>query len=268
MRRSIQVLFILSIAILGTSCNRHFRKVEKNPDWRVKYEAATKYYEKKEYYKASVLFDQIMPIVRGLPEGEKVQFYLAYCQYYDGLYILAAEQFKTFYTTYGRSAFVEEARFMYAYSLDGNSPDSNLDQSSSIEAMNAMQVFVNRYPNSKFREQAFQIIETTQIKLEKKGFDNAKQYHRMRQYKAAIVALTNFRTNFPDSKYQEEAYTLQLESQYQLAVQSFSNKQRERYQDVVDTYKEFIDKFPNSKLLRDAEKIFTQTQVKLQELNS
>lgn len=268
MRKSIQVLFILSLTILGTSCNRQFRQVEKNPDWRVKYEAALKYYEKKEYYKASVLFDQIMPIVRGLPEGEKVQFYLAYCQYYDGLYILAAEQFRTFYTTYGRSSFVEEARFMYAYSLNGNSPDSNLDQSSSIEAMNAMQVFVNRYPTSKFRDQAFEIIETTQIKLEKKGFDNARQYHRMRQYKAAIVSLENFRKNFPDSKYQEEAYALQIESQYQLAVLSFSNLQKERYQDVVETYKEFIDKFPDSKFLRDTEKLYAETIVKLRELNS
>lgn len=268
MRKSITVLLFLSVVTLLTSCNRNFRKVEKNPDWRIKYEAALKYYDKKEYYKASVLFDQIMPIVRGLPEGEKVQFYLAYCQYYDGLYILAAEQFKTFYTTYGRSSFVEEARFMYAYSLDGNSPDSNLDQSSSIEAMNAMQVFVNRYPNSKFRDQAFEIIETTQVKLEKKGFDNAKQYHRMRQYKAAIVSLTNFRNDFPDSKYQEEAYALQIESQYQLALQSFSNLQKERYQDVVETYKEFIDKFPSSKFLRDSEKIYTETQVRLKEINS
>ena len=268
MRKSIQLILILALTILGVSCNRQFRKIEKNPDWRIKYEAALKYYEKKDYYKASVLFDQIMPIVRGLPEGEKVQFYLAYCQYYDGLYILAAEQFKTFYTTYGRSSFVEEARFMYAYSLNGNAPDSNLDQSSSIEAMNAMQIFVNRYPNSKFLDQAYEIIETTQVKLEKKGFDNAKQYHRMRNYKAAIVSLTNFRNNFPDSKYQEEAYALQIESQFQLAVQSFSNKQLERYQDLVETYKEFIDKYPDSKFLRDSEKYYAETLVKIQELKS
>ena len=266
MRKSFPVLILL-IAFLLASCNTLFRKIEKNPDWRVKYEAAVKYYEKKDYYKASVLFDQIIPIVRGLPEGEQVQFYLAYCQYYDGLYILAAEQFRTFYTTYGRSSFVEEARFMYAFSLYGDSPDASLDQSSSIEAMNAMQVFINRYPNSKFNDQAIEIIETTQVKLEKKGFDNAKQYHRMRQYKAAIVAMTNFRNNFPDSKYQEESYSLQIESQFLLAEQSFLNKQKERYQDVVDTYREFIDKFPKSKFAIDSEKFYAESLLKIQELN-
>ena len=61
---------------------------------------------------------------------------------------------------------------------------SNLDQSGSIEAMGSMQEFLNRYPNSKFKDQAIEVIVTTQVKLEKKGFDNALQYVKMRQYKA------------------------------------------------------------------------------------
>jgi outer membrane protein assembly factor BamD len=113
----------------------------------VKYEAGLNYYSNEDYYRASVLFEQIIPIVRGLPEGEKVQFYLAYCQYYDKLYLLASEQFKTFYETYGRSTMAEEARYMFAYSLFKSSPKDNLDQTSSIGAMAAMQEFLNRYPN-------------------------------------------------------------------------------------------------------------------------
>src|SRR5688572_21719966 len=178
------VSFIL-ILLISFSCS-NFRKIEKSQDWRVKYEAGLHYYGKKDYYRASILFEQILPIVRGLPEGEKVQFYLAYCQYYDRLYLLASEQFRTFYETYGRSAFAEEARYMHAYSLYASSPDANLDQTSSIEAMNAMQEFLNRFPNSKFRDQAIDVIYSSQNKLEKKGFENAYQYYKMKMYKAAI----------------------------------------------------------------------------------
>ncbi len=90
------IYFCLFLVLLGGfSCSK-FRKIEKSQDWRVKYDAGLNYYAKKEYYKASVLFEQIIPIVRGLPEGEKVQFYLAYCQFYDELYLLSSEQFKTF----------------------------------------------------------------------------------------------------------------------------------------------------------------------------
>ena len=258
MRKVTVLNLLIFILLVGVSCSK-FRKIEKSEDWRVKYEGGLNYYSKKDYYRASVLFEQILPIVRGLPEGEKVQFYLAYCQYYDKLYLLSAEQFKTFYETYGRSPLAEEARFMFAYSLFQSSPGANLDQTSSINAMGAMQEFLNRYPSSKFRDKAIEIIFTTQEKLEKKGFENAHQYYKMRQYKAAIVALNNFKSNFPDSKYLEEAYYLVIDAEYRLAEQSIYSKQAERYKAVIEHYKEFLDKYPNSKFLKDAEDIYAKS---------
>ncbi|MBL7858745.1 MAG: outer membrane protein assembly factor BamD [Cyclobacteriaceae bacterium] len=257
--RNLQFYLLPAIVLtIGLSCSK-FRKIEKSQDWRVKYEAGLNYYNKKDYYKASVLFEQIIPIVRGLPEGEKVQFYQAYCQYYQRLYLLASEQFRTFYETYGRSSLAEEARFMYAYSLFESSPNPNLDQSGSIEAMGAMQEFINRYPNSKFREKAIETIFTSQEKLEVKGFANANQYFRMRQYKAAVVAMTNFKNNFPDSKYIEEAYYIVIASHYKLAEQSIYTKQQERYKAAVESYKEFVDKYPNSPFLKEAEKYYSDS---------
>lgn len=253
--------FILLVLVLG-SCGK-FRKIEKSQDWRVKYEAALNYFNKEDYYKASILFEQILPIVRGLPEGEKVQFHLAYCQFHQKLFLLASEQFKTFYETYGRSQLAEEARYMYAYSQFASSPNTQLDQSNSIKAMGSMQEFLNRYPNSKFRDQALDVINTTQIKLEKKGFDNAYQYYKMKLYKSAIVALNNFRDNFPDSKYLEEAAYLVVDAEFRLAEQSIQSKQPERYRAVVEHYKEFIDRFPESKFLREAEKLYAESIEKL-----
>lgn len=258
-------LFVIILAVAGCS---KFRKIEKSPDWRVKYEAALNYYEKKDYYKSSILFEQVLPIVRGLPEGEKVQFYLAYCQYYDRLYLLASEQFRTFYETYGRSQLAEEARYMYAYSLYASSPGQNLDQTSSIEAMAAMQEFLNRYPNSKFRDKAIEVIFTSQEKLEEKGFNNAYQYYKMRSYKAAIVSLNNFKDNYPDSKYVEEAYYLVVVSEYRLAEQSIYSKQQERYKAVVEHYKEFVDRYPQSKFLKDAEDLYAESLKKLSQFKT
>jgi outer membrane protein assembly factor BamD len=267
MRIQITSFAFLFVLLLGAGCSK-FRKIEKNPDWRVKYEAALRYYDKKDYYRASVLIEQVMPIIRGLPEAEKAQFYLAYCQFHEKLYLLASEQFRTFYETYGRSALAEEARYMYAYSLFRSSPGSNLDQTGSIEAMAYMQEFLNRYPNSKFRDQALDVIYTTQDRLDEKGFENAKQYYRMRLYKAAVVALQNFQNNFPDSKHLEEARYLIIESQYRLAVQSIFSKQRERYQEVVDTYLEFLDRYPSSAFLKEVEKMYVDSLEKLNKLKN
>jgi len=226
------------------------------------------YYSKKDYYKASVLFEQIMPIIRGLPEAEKAQFYLANCQFQEKYYLLSSEQFKSFYETYGRSSLAEEARYMFAYTLYKSSPEANLDQTESIKAMASMQEFLNRYPNSKFRDQALEVIFTTQDRLDRKGFDNAKQYYRMRQYKAAVVALSNFQDNFPDSKHLEEAKYLVIVSNYRLAEQSIRSKQQERYQAVVDTYIDFVDRYPNSSFLKEAEKLYADGLEKLNKLKN
>jgi outer membrane protein assembly factor BamD len=265
MRKIRVAIYLILVLLVGASCGK-FRKIEKSTDWRVKYEAAINYFNDKKYYKASVLFEQIQPIVRGLPEGEKVQFMNAYCQFNLKFYLLASEQFKTFYETYGRSAQVEEARYMYSYSLYRSSPRSDLDQTSSIDAMASMQEFLNRYPNSKFKDKAIDVIFSTQAKLEKKGFDNAYQYYKMRSYKAAIVSLKNFINNFPDSKYIEETYYLVIVSEYKQAEKSIRSKQVDRYKALVEEYKEFLEKYPQSSYLQEAEKLYADSLNKINKL--
>lgn len=263
----ISYFLVIILTVAGVSCSK-FRRIEKNPDWRVKYEASLNYYAKKDYYRASVLLEQIMPIIRGLPEAEKAQFTLAYCQYYQKLYLLASEQFRSYYETYGRSAQAEEARFMYAYTLFKSSPGPYLDQTESIEAMASMQEFLNRYPNSKYRDQALEVIQTIQLRLEEKGFANARQYLKLRYYKAAIVALENFIKNFPDSRYVEEAHFLMMVSEYRLAEESIKARQIERYQEVVNDYLQFVDRFPDSPFLKEAERYYQDSLEKIGKLKN
>lgn len=259
------LLVCLALIVLTTSCSR-FRKIEKSEDWRVKYEAGLNYYNKKDYYRSAILFEQILPIVRGLPEGEKVEFYLAYCQYYEKTYLLASDQFKTFYETYGRSALAEEGQFMYAYSLYASSPDYNKDQTSSIEAMGAMQNFLNRYPGSQFMNKAVEVITTSQQKLEKKGFENARQYVKLKMYKAAVVAFDDFKKNFPDSKYIEEASYLKVVAEYELATVSLPSLQLERYTATLAFYQELVDNYPNSAFLKDAQRYYSDSQQQVNKL--
>jgi outer membrane protein assembly factor BamD len=266
--KAIQTSTLLILVVLVAGCHAKFRRIQKNEDWRVKYEASIEYYEKKDYYRAALLFEDIRPNTRGLPEGEKVEFYLAYCQYNEKTYLLAADQFKYFYETYGRSAFAEEAQYMYAYSLYVSAPPANLDQSSGIEAMDAMQAFLNRYPTSKFTDKAVEVITTSQQKLERKGFDNARQYYKIRQYKAAVIAMQNFALEYPDSKLLEEAAALRVSAQFKLAEQSLPGLQLARYQSVIEFYQEMIDNFPESKYLRDVEKFYSESISKINVLKT
>jgi len=254
--RSINYLLFPALLLAVLACSK-FRKLERSEDWRLKYEAGQDYFKKKDYYHTAILFEQILPIVRGLPEGEKVEFYLAYCQYYQKTYLLASNQFKIFYETYGRSSLAEEAFFMYAYSLYTGSPDSQLDQKSSVEAMGAMQNFLNQFPGSQFTDKATEVVANCQQKLEQKEFDNANQYLKMRYYQAAVIAFGNFRKTFPDSKFLEQIAFLKISAQFKWAVQSVPSKQMERYSSIVEFYREMVDNYPNSQYLKEAERMYT-----------
>jgi len=249
---------VLALVLAFSACSR-FRKLQRSEDWRLKYEAGQDYFKKKDYYHTAILFEQILPIVRGLPEGEKVEFYLAYCQYYQKTYLLASNQFKIFYETYGRSPLAEEAYFMYAYSLYIASPDPQLDQRSSVEAMGAMQNFLNQFPGSQFTDKATEVVANCQQKLEQKEFDNANQYLKMRYYQAAVIAFGNFRKTFPDSKFMEQISYLKMLAQFKLAEHSITSKQLERYTSTIEFYRELVDGYPSSQYLKEAEQMYTRS---------
>lgn len=242
---------------IGSGCK--FRKIQKSGDWKVKYDAALEYYEEKDFYRAGLLLEEILPVIRGTKEAELANFYHAYCYFYQGQYILSAHYFKTFSKVYGRSEYVMEANYQNANSLYEQSPASSLDQTSTYEALTALQNYLNKYPYSEYSEKADNQIDELQIKLERKAYENAKLYYKLKRYKAAIVAFGNFQLDYPDSEYQEEIAFLDIETIYDLAKISIYSRQVERFKETVAKYEKFVDKYPSSDYLKTAEKFYAES---------
>jgi outer membrane protein assembly factor BamD len=270
-RKAFIFIGLCGLMIVNASCSK-FRQIQKSDDWEVKYRAALEYYEKEDYYKASALIEEILPIIRGRPEAERVQFYFAYSYFYQKQYIMSAHYFKTFFTIYSRSEYAEEAMYMHAYSLYLDSPDYELDQTNSKEAISAMQSFINRYPQSKYANDANQIIDQLQLKLERKAYENAIQYYRLEKYNggealvAALIAFDNFQDDFPDSHLNEDISFLKIEAAYKLARQSIRSKMRERLMTAIDHYQYFIDNYPQSDYVKNAENIYIDCLDELEKL--
>jgi outer membrane protein assembly factor BamD len=227
------------------------------------------YYEQKnDYYRAGILLEDLVPIIKGTPEAEKAQFYWAYCYYKQRQYSLSSHYFKTFHDTYNRSPFAEEALFMYAYSLFMDSPPLHLDQGSTQTAINALQDFINRYPSSNYARQSAGIILELRAKLEDKAYRNARLYQQLGRYKSAVIAYENFKRDYPDSRYQEECAFRQLEAQYDYARNSYQDKRKERYLETVTFYQTFVDKYPQSSFLKQAEGMFDNSQRQLKAIAS
>jgi outer membrane protein assembly factor BamD len=239
-----------------TACSK-FERVRKSSDVKTKYEAAVKYFDKKDYYRASILLEDVIPLLKGDATAEDAQFKYAYTQYYQGQLTMSAYLFNKFYETFARSPHAEEARYMHAYSLYEDSPEYNLDQTNTFKAIDALQAFVNAYPKSEHHDKSAQLLKELREKLEKKAYEQAKLFYRMQGiYKAAVVTFNNFQKGFPDSDYNEEIAFRKLEAQYQLAQRSTEARQKERYESTIEFYEVFIDQYPQSRFLRDAERIY------------
>ncbi len=69
------------VAVLGLSSCGKFEKFRKSADLPTKYKAAVNYYKKKDFTKAGILFDEIMPLMKGDSTQELATFYQANCDF-------------------------------------------------------------------------------------------------------------------------------------------------------------------------------------------
>ena len=252
------LLIVATLFIMGGCGN--FRKLQKSTDVEAKFAGAVQYYEKKDYYKAGILLEEIIPLLKGTDQAEIASFYYAYTHYHQKQLMLAAYYFKSFYETFPRSQYAEEANYMYCITLYEDSPKYNLDQTNTYTALEAIQAFILQYPETPNRDKCNELMDKLNWKLEIKAFQNAKLYHFKEDYKSALVALENFRKEYPESDFCPEAAYLKIVTQFTYAKNSVPAKQKERYSAVIDLYLSFVDKYPNSKFVRQAENYYNNTQ--------
>ncbi|CAN5382118.1 outer membrane protein assembly factor BamD [soil metagenome] len=245
-------LLLFGMLILLVSCSE-YQKVLKDGDPGVKYALGEKLYNEAEaenskakYRKALRLFEQIVPQYRGKPQGEKLTFLFADTYYKLEDHYLAGYQFERFTQSYPNSERVEEAAFKSAKSYYYLSPRSDLDQTETIKAIEELQKYIIGYPNGENIQEANQLATELRIKLEKKAYEIAWEYYRKgnsgipgENYKAAIVAFTNFINEHPGSPFREAAFYHRFESAYQLAVNSYQYLLQERLQEARGHYNNY-----------------------------
>jgi outer membrane protein assembly factor BamD len=250
-------LLSFSILILIIAGCSGYEKVLKSNDYKLKYKEAIRYYyEKEDYVRASTLFDQIAPVFRGTNQADSVYFLQAMSYFKQNDYILSGHYFRTFTQIYGGSPFVEQADYLGAFCYYLTSPRPELDQSSTIQAIQAFQLFLIKYPSSPRATEVKDYMNELREKLVEKSFLSAKLYYNLEDYKASIVALNNSLIKFPDSKYREELMFMLVKSSYMLADRSILTKKKERFQDAIDEYYSFAAEFPESRFIKDAKKYY------------
>ena len=257
LRRVHILLVIIGFSLVLLNCGG-YEKLLKSNDYKLKYTKAMEYYHAEEYVRAATLFDQIAPIYRGTIKADTVFYFQAKSYYMQRDYILAGHHFGQLAINYPNSVYAEESDYMSAYCYYKTSPKPSLDQGNTIKSINALTLFMIKYPQSSRVVEARILIDEMRNKLVEKSYNSAKVYYNMGEYKASIIALKNSLTAFPDTKYREELLYLTVRSSFLLAENSIPSKQKERYQNTMDEYYTFIGEFPESKYKKEAERIYNE----------
>ncbi len=257
---------LITVLILLSSCSE-YQKALKSEDVALKFDVATKTFEKGKYEKAIRLFEQVAPAYKGKPQAEKMFYLYSQSLYKTKQYYLAGYQFESFASSYPKSDKVEEAVFLGAKSFSMLSPVYSLDQTDTQKATDKMQNFIDTYPSSSFFAEANAIIKELRIKIEKKEFENAKQYNTISDFKAAQIALDNFISDFPGTPYKEEALFYKLDSAYKLAINSIPQKLNERLLNAKAAYFSLMKFNSSTKYKNKADEMLAKIDKDLQQFS-
>lgn len=261
MKRLAVLLFPL---MLLTGCTQ-YAKVQKSMDYDYKYELAKAYYIQGEYSQASSLLEDVLAFMKGTMYAEESLYMLSMCYYNMQDYVTASHYLTTYFNTYPKGVYAETARFMSAKALYEDTPDPRLDQSSTIRAIGEIQVFTEYYPYSKYKIYANNMLYELHDRLVEKEYRSAKLYYDLgnymgNNYQACIITAQNALNDYPYTKLREDLSMLILRARYSMAKESVQEKMLDRYRDTVDEYYAFKNEFPESKYLKEADKIYRDAQ--------
>jgi outer membrane protein assembly factor BamD len=192
-------------------------------------------------------------------------YLLAMSNYENKDYIEAGPLFQTYYSRYPKGKYTEPARFYCGYGYYLDSPDPQLDQSTTLKAIEELQAFLDYYPRSDKVAIAQNAIFELQDKLTLKQLQNAQLYYNLgtylgNNYESAVIVAKNAIKDYPYSKYKEDLELLVLKARYQEADISVDERKADRFREVIDEYYSFINNYPDSPNRNEADNIYKIAQ--------
>ena len=253
-------ILLIGILLMMASCKTEQQIAMTSADKNFILKVANEKFEKKKWQDALALYERLSNLVAGTDDAPNVVFNSAYANYYDKNYKLAGYQFKNFAVSFPQDPRREEAAYFSALCYYQGSLDYNLDQTSTESAINELQEFLNSYPNSERAKNIDQMIDELTYKLELKAYENARQYYKMGEYKAANIAFDNVLNDFPSTKLRPKIYDYIMKSRYELATNSVFDLKRDRLESALAFTKQIEKELPSTDYSKTALDLRTKLQ--------
>ncbi len=258
-----KVVFLILLSLLGLSSQAkksEYAMLLKNPDVNVKYQGALKYYNEKDYKKAIELFEDIQGAFRGTDQAQDITYYLANCYVQRKDYESAIHYLELYNETYIRGKYLEECNYMLAYCHYKQSPHYELDQTSTVKAIDQLNYCLTMYPLNEKASDAKAMLEEMTDKLAKRELTSAKLYYNLgmymgNNYRASVVTALNAMNDYPNCQYKEDFAFIIVKAKYKEALNSVAKKIYERSEDAWDECYYFLNEYPNTTHRKEVEKM-------------
>jgi outer membrane protein assembly factor BamD len=214
-----------------------------------KFKQAMLHYEKEEYADAINLFKEIIIPLTGKNEEIDTRFYLAKCFYNREEYLRAADAFGDFFDFFPNNDKTEEALYLEFVSLYKESPYSNLDQTITYRALEAIKFYIDEFPLGKYTEIAKKYKTELETKIERKDFDNLMVFYNMKNYRAAKVCCNNFEKDHLNSMILPEVLYIKILSLSELLKfnqNDFKEISQNSLVEFISSCGDFLSTYPNN----------------------
>lgn len=240
---------VLALFLLGLiGCNSATRVQSQDPNFR--FNRGKEYFGKGKYYKAIDDFNFVVLNNPGDTRADDAQLFIADAHFEVKEYMVAASEYRRLIQKYPESPLVEQARYKLGLCLVQLSPNYQLEQQYTEQAMNTLQGFLEDYPASKYKEEVTQLIGELRGKIAHKIYSNAHLYFVLHHYESAIIYCDQLLNNYYDTPWANPA---RLEKARSLVKLDRSVEARTLLQDL-------LSRNPKQQIQEDAKQMLEELQ--------
>jgi len=240
------------LLVLVFSCAQHKIKATATLEERMDY--GMKLFEKGKYYDAKTQFRIITLSHSGDVNAAKAQYYLGECHFNMKEYIIAASEYERLIKVYPGSDWVDDAKYKLGLSYFKLSPKYALDQEYTLKSIAEFQEFLEDYPASPLTEEVEKDLLLARRKLAQKVYESAEIYRKMTYYSSAKIYYSKVLEEYYDTSFAPQALYWLGECDRRLHM----------YPEALETFAEFLKKYPNHEWLAKVRSKIKQTRQELE----
>jgi outer membrane protein assembly factor BamD len=232
------VVLLLSVPVL-IGCSGSDATSE--PTAEERFHTAMEEYNDEDYLEALTEFDVIRLQFPGSPVSDSARYFAGMARFKREEYLLASYEFNQVRQGGPRSGLLADAQYMYALCYVRLSPDVPLDQTYTYRAIDAVQTFIELYPDHPKVPEAEEYLTEMFNKLAEKEYNTGVLYVKMENPDAALVYFDTVIDKYYSTPYADDAMYRKID----ILV-----KQR-KTAEANALIKTFLDKYPDSPYRED-----------------